>query len=175
MKNRSKSSAELWEAHLSAGVLLGGIGAVAGAVAGGKTTESTVIIEFKNGNKALAKVNSPMMEVIRAHLFDEQLAQERGKPTPFAQQNKKKPSKAKKLLVLFVCLVVAGAWLNSRHPEGIAPQNTNSTNRAKNLSPDCEKLKQSKTGSKPIPSGALGTKSADKGPRIQLYMDAERH
>ena len=126
---------------LVGGVLLGGIGAVAGAVAGGKTTESTVIIEFKNGNKALAKVNSPMMEVIRAHLFDEQLAQERGKPTPFAQQNKKKPSKAKKLLVLFVCLVVAGAWLNSRHPEGIAPQNTNSTNRAKNLSPDCEKIK----------------------------------
>lgn len=54
---------------LVGGVLLGGIGAVAGAVAGGKTTESTVIIEFKNGNKALAKVNSPMMEVIRAYLF----------------------------------------------------------------------------------------------------------
>lgn len=33
---------------LVGGVLLGGIGAVAGAVAGGKTTESTVIIEFKN-------------------------------------------------------------------------------------------------------------------------------
>lgn len=67
---------------LVGGVLLGGIGAVAGAVAGGKTTESTVIIEFKNGNKALAKVNSPMMEVIRAHLFDDQLAQERGEPNP---------------------------------------------------------------------------------------------
>ena len=64
-----------------------------------------------------------------------------GRPVTASDKQPKKPSKAKKLLVLFVCLVVAGAWLNARHPEGILPQNTNSTTGAKNLSPDCEKIK----------------------------------
>ncbi|WP_294624646.1 hypothetical protein [uncultured Bilophila sp.] len=89
---------------LVGGVLLGGIGAVAGAVAGGKTTESTVIIEFKNGSKALAKVNSPMMEAIRAHLFDDQLAQERGEPSPFVQQSEPKKPWWVKLFYIFVII-----------------------------------------------------------------------
>lgn len=86
------------------GVLLGGIGAVAGAVAGGKTTESTVIIEFKNGNKALAKVNSPMMEVIRAHLFDDQLAQERGEPNPLIHHERSQTPPKKIALIIGVLI-----------------------------------------------------------------------
>ncbi|WP_417023458.1 hypothetical protein, partial [Bilophila wadsworthia] len=91
---------------LVGGVLLGGIGAVAGAVAGGKTTESTVIIEFTNGNKALAKVNSPMMEVIRAYLFDDQLAQERGEPTQTP------PKKIVLIIGVLITVVLAVLWLS---------------------------------------------------------------
>lgn len=99
---------------LVGGVLLGGIGAVAGAVTGGKTTEYTVIIEFKNGNKALAKVNSSMMEVIRAYLFDDQLAQERGEPSPFVPRELPQAPPKKSTLVIWVVAtaILAVLWLS---------------------------------------------------------------
>ena len=109
---------------LVGGVLLGGIGAVAGAVAGGKTTESTVIIEFKNGNKALAKVNSPMMEVIRAYLFDDQLAQERGEPNPLIHHERSQtpPKKIALIIGVLITVVLAVLWLSCALQ---TPPNTN--------------------------------------------------
>ena len=106
------------------GVLLGGIGAVAGAVAGGKTTESTVIIEFKNGNKALAKVNSSMMEVIRAYLFDDQLAQERGEPNPLIHHERSQtpPKKIALIIGVLITVVLAVLWLSCALQ---TPPNTN--------------------------------------------------
>ena len=99
-------------------------GAVAGAVAGGKTTESTVIIEFKNGNKALAKVNSPMMEVIRAHLFDDQLAQERGEPNPLIHHERSQtpPKKIALIIGVLITVVLAVLWLSCALQ---TPPNTN--------------------------------------------------
>jgi hypothetical protein len=109
---------------LVGGVLLGGIGAVAGAVAGGKTTESTVIIEFKNGNKALAKVNSPMMEVIRAYLFDDQLAQERGESNPLIHHERSQtpPKKIAFIIGVLITVVLAVLWLSCALQ---TPPNTN--------------------------------------------------
>src|SRR5699024_9786797 len=81
-------------------------------------------IEFKNGNKALAKVNSPMMEVIRAHLFDDQLAQERGEPNPLIQHERSQtpPKKIALIIGVMVTVVLAVLWLSCALQ---TPPNTN--------------------------------------------------
>lgn len=80
-----------------------------------------------------------------------------GRPVTASDKQPKKPSRTKKLLVLLVCLVVAGAWLNARHPEGFSPQKTET---AKQNSP----ASQSSTVT---PSKALSE------PKLTAYLKGE--
>ncbi len=54
---------------LAGAALAGGIGAIVGAIGSGQGTYSTIVVTFRDGKKSLAKANSTMMEVLRAHIF----------------------------------------------------------------------------------------------------------
>ena len=58
---------------IAGGILLGGVGALAGAVTGGKGKEANVICTFTNGAKALAKVNGPMLDALQKQVFEASL------------------------------------------------------------------------------------------------------
>jgi hypothetical protein len=51
------------------GLALGGIGAIAGLLAGGKKKEVTFICKFKDGRKLLAKADGKIFEQIQAACF----------------------------------------------------------------------------------------------------------
>ena len=65
-----------------------------------------------------------MMEVIRAHLFDEQLTQERGEPSPFIQHERSQtpPKKIALIIGVMVTVVLAVLWLSCALQ---TPPNTN--------------------------------------------------
>lgn len=80
-----------------------------------------------------------------------------GRPVTASDKQPKKPSKAKKLVVLLVCLVVAGAWLNARHPEGISPQKTETA----------------KQNSPATPSNAIAPSKALSEPKLTTYLNGK--
>lgn len=53
-----------------------------------------------------------------------------GRPVTPADLQKKGPSKSKKILVTIVCVIIAGFWLSSRHPNILSPQATSSVSSA---------------------------------------------
>lgn len=54
---------------LVGGIALGGIGALAGVLAGGRKKEVTFICKFKDGRKMLAKADGKVFEKIQASCF----------------------------------------------------------------------------------------------------------
>lgn len=64
------------------GVLTGGVGAIVGGMAGGNQVETTVVITTRDGKQGLARANGPMMDAIRGHFFEAQLARDRGDAQP---------------------------------------------------------------------------------------------
>lgn len=54
---------------LVGGLALGGVGALAGVLAGGRKKEVTFVCKFKDGRKMLAKADSKVFEKIQSECF----------------------------------------------------------------------------------------------------------
>lgn len=83
---------------VAGGLLFGGVGAIVGGMASGNTQETTLIITFKNGGQALAKVDSEMYSIIQTLLFDR---------NSFEKKHKKKTGLFKILIYCFLAFFVA--------------------------------------------------------------------
>jgi RNase P subunit RPR2 len=113
-----KSTSSAVVRGLVGGALLGGVGAVAGAVSGKEKGTYEVAIEFMDGKKCLVKLDDKMYKTLVKECFNcgsYSMDDLKNEIETFQKENEKNKGKAKKgaigCLIVFVLIVLFFVWL----------------------------------------------------------------
>ncbi|CAM3436563.1 hypothetical protein IEG79_001553 [Campylobacter upsaliensis] len=86
------------------GLLLGGVGAIVGGMAGGNQQISTIIITYENGSQSLAQIDGAMHTILQTMIFDKKA---------FMATHKKTKGKFLKYFLIFLIVVILLALITN--------------------------------------------------------------